>query len=143
MKETLHYLLMADHTMLKKALISSIRDTELTSGQPKVLDYLWEHDGAVQKDIAAACYIEPASLTSVLAGMENKGLIERKALNGNRRSLYVYMTENGKQYAKRIQNEFSVIEEKYLNVFTTEEKDQLCELLSKLCKNIKLEEGMK
>ena len=64
--ETLHYLLLADHLTFQKLLMTRIRDTGLTPGQPKVLDYLRCHDGAVQKDIAAACRIEPATITSVL-----------------------------------------------------------------------------
>ena len=65
--KSIHYLLMADHFMVQKALLSQIKDTELTMGQPKVLDYLKDHDGACQKDIAAGCHIEPASITAVLA----------------------------------------------------------------------------
>ena len=78
MQETFHYLLMSDHLMIQKALISSVKDTGLTSGQPKVLDYLLRHDGAIQKEIAIFCHIEPASLTAILNGMENKGYIKRK-----------------------------------------------------------------
>lgn len=137
MKETLHYLLMADHSMLQKALIASIKDTGLTSGQPKVLDYLLVHDGAVQKDIAAACHIEPASLTSILNGMESKHLIERKLQNGNRRSSYVFLTKTGREYAKRLEKEFAEIEEKALDGFETEEKEYICDLLSRLCENMK------
>lgn len=96
MQETLHYLLMSDHQMIQKALVSSVKDTGLTPGQPKVLDYLLHHNGAIQKEIAISCHIEPASLTAILNGMENKGYIERKSLNNNRRSLHVYLTETGK-----------------------------------------------
>ena len=67
---TLHYYLMADHSLFHKALFASIKSTGLTSGQPKVLDYLADNDGAVQKDIAAGCCIEPATLTNLLNGME-------------------------------------------------------------------------
>ena len=73
MQETLHYLLMSDHLMVQKALVASVKDTGLTPGQPKILDYLLHHDGAIQKDIAMFCHIEPASLTSILNGMEKKG----------------------------------------------------------------------
>ena len=45
MKESLHYLLMSDHLMVQKALLNRIKDTGLTSGQPKILDYLMHHDG--------------------------------------------------------------------------------------------------
>lgn len=136
MKETLHYLLMADHSMLQKALIASIKDTGLTPGQPKVLDYLLVHDGTVQKDIAAACHIEPASLTSILNGMENKNLIERKEQNGNRRSSYVFLTKTGREFAKRLEKEFTKIEEAALKGFEMEEREQLSGLLSRLCENM-------
>lgn len=77
MNKSLHYLLMADHLIFNKNLLLRIKNSELTPGQPKVLDYLIYHDGAVQKDIAESCHIEPATITSVLAGMEKSGLIMR------------------------------------------------------------------
>lgn len=114
MQETFHYLLMSDHLMIQKALISSVKDTGLTSGQPKVLDYLLRHDGAIQKEIAIFCHIEPASLTAILNGMENKGYIKRKTAESNRRSLHVYLTESGKRYADRLNLEFARIESQAL-----------------------------
>ena len=94
--ESIHYLLMSDHFLVQKSLLTSIKDSELTPGQPKILDYLQNHNGCVQKEIAKGCHIEPASITVILKGMESKGYIERKMLNGDRRSLYVFLTEKGK-----------------------------------------------
>lgn len=138
MKETLHYLLMADHLMFQKALLAGIKDTGLTSGQPKVLDYLKSHDGAVQREIATACHIEPATLTSLLLGMENNKLINRKMLNGNRRSLYVYLTDKGKALAKRVESEFGRIEEHALCGFTDEEKITLAAFLARMNENFSM-----
>lgn len=136
MEDKLHYLIMANHFIFQKMLFTGIKDTDLSLGQPKILDYLICHDGTVQKDIAAACHIEQASLTSVLNGMEKKGLIVRKTHNGNRRSLYVYLTEKGAGLAKRIADEFEEIEKKALNGFSDEEKKLLIKLLSEMYKNI-------
>lgn len=58
---TFHYLMMACHTKIQKKLYSRLKETGLTIGQPKILDYLKDNDGALQKDIAAACHIEPAT----------------------------------------------------------------------------------
>lgn len=80
MQETLHYLLMSDHLMIQKALVSSVKDTGLTPGQPKILDYLLHHDGAIQKEIAMFCHIEPASLTTILNGMEKKAISSENLL---------------------------------------------------------------
>ena len=89
MNDTLHYLLMADHALLQKILFANIRDSGLSLGQPKVLDFLKDHDGAVQKDIAKGCHIEPASLSTILTGMEKSGLITRETNENNRRNLYI------------------------------------------------------
>ena len=136
MKETLHYLLMFDHLMVQKALLSSVKDTGLTPGQPKILDYLLHHDGAIQKEIAIFCHIEPASLTSILNGMENKGYIERKNIDNNRRSLHVYLTEMGKRYADRLNLEFARIESEALKGFGEKDTQQLYDLLNRVYQNM-------
>lgn len=134
--ESLHYLLMINHLMLQRSLLINIKDTQLTLGQPKVLDYLKDHDGAIQKDIAIACQIEPATITSVLLGMENKGLIVRKTLNSNRRSLYVYLTDEGRSLANRVELEFNHIESKALLGFSEEEKSVLNALMVRIKNNM-------
>lgn len=132
MKESLHYLLMANHFMIQKALVTSVKDTGLTSGQPKVLDYLKDHNGAVQKDIAAGCHIEPASLTAILNGMETKGLFERRLCPDNHRFYNVYLTETGRLYVGRLENEFDTIESYALQNFSEADKEQLIEYLSRI-----------
>ena len=142
MKETLHYLLMANHFMFQKELIASVKDTKLTSGQPKVLDYLRNHDGAIQKEIAIACHIEPASLTAILSGMEEKGYIERRMKDGNRRSSHVYLTKKGNTYVNRLVQEFDKIESKALMGFSEEEKQDLQDLLTRVYENMIKKEGI-
>ena len=136
MDNTLHYLLMADHLILQRLLINAIKDTELTSGQPKVLDYLYSHDGAIQKDIAQNCCIEQATLTSVLAGMENKGLIERRMMNGNRRNLYVFLTDKGKELTERVEREFLRLEEAAFAGVDEHEKELAVRFLSRIKENL-------
>lgn len=136
MKETLHYLIMSDHQLIQKALVSSVKDTGLTPGQPKILDYLLHHDGAIQKEIAIFCHIEPASLTTILNGMEAKGYIERKNIDNNRRSLHVYLTETGKKYADRLDLEFAQIEKEALDGFSEAEAQQLHDFLSRVYQNM-------
>ena len=82
MEPNFHYQIMAAHTDLQKKVLNRLREAGLTAGQPKVLDYLQEHNGVNQKAIAAGCHMEPASVSSVLAGMEHAGLIRRQAEPG-------------------------------------------------------------
>ena len=56
MDDTLHYLIMANQMLVQKALLEQLKDTGLTIGQPKILDYLKDHDGSNQKEIAKDVY---------------------------------------------------------------------------------------
>lgn len=140
MENSIHHLIMANYLQFQKALISNIKNPELTSGQPKILEHLLFHEGAVQKEIAEACYIEPATLTSVLLGMEHKELVIRKNKDGNRRNLYVYLTDKGKKLAKQVVMQFEQIEKTALSGLSEQEIESLTEMLLKICKNTKNEE---
>ena len=52
MEGTFHYMLMANQALVHKKLLAYLKDTGLTIGQPKVLEYLSEHDGSNQTEIA-------------------------------------------------------------------------------------------
>ncbi|MBS5138207.1 MAG: MarR family transcriptional regulator [Clostridium sp.] len=127
---------MANQAVLHKKLLSNLKNTCLTLGQPKILDYLKDHDGASQKEIAAACYIEAASLTSILNRMEEKGMIERRMLNGNRRSFYIFMTPFGKELQEEVANSFSMLEEEAFRNIPKEKKEELIDLLLTIHNNL-------
>lgn len=124
-----HYLLMANQAIYQRKLMELLSDTGLTAGQPKVLDYLSLYDGASQKEIAAYCYIEPASLTSVLNGMEMKGLIERRRLNGNRRTFHIFLTEQGRVQTRRVREAFERIESETFRGYSGEEVEGFMRML--------------
>ena len=105
-KQSFHYLQYAVHMMIYKQLFAGLKDTGLSIGQPKVLDYLRDHDGAVQKDIAKGCFVEPASLSGLLDGMEKKGLLRRVANESSRRSVNVFLTSLGWEQVKRVEQVF-------------------------------------
>lgn len=133
---TFHYLLMAGHAIYNRKLMELLAGTGLTAGQPKVLDYLGGRDGASQKDIAAHCYIEAATLTSVLNGMEAKGLIERRRLNGNRRTFHIFLTDKGREMQQRVWKAFSEIEAETFDVMSGEESDHFMEMFSRLYEHL-------
>ncbi len=134
--ESLHYLLMKSHSVMQRKIYSEAQKIGLTSGQPKILDYLYEHEGSDQKTIAGYCEIEPATLGSILLRMEQKGLIERRQENGNRRSLFVYLTEKGKELCKNMHEIFIQKDEQASDGLSTDEINELKRLLSRICRNL-------
>ena len=136
MDESLHYLIMANQMLVQKALMERIKDTGLTIGQPKILDYLKTHDGSSQKEIAQACFLEAGSLTTILNKMEEKGLIERRILNGNRRTFHIFMTEEGEEKQKLIDKNFQQIEERALSGISEEEMEKFMSVSKKIYSNL-------
>ena len=140
MNDSFHYLSMANHMMVQKKLMEQLKDTGLTLGQPKVLDYLKDHDGASQKEIAAGCLIEAGSLTSILNRMEKQNMIERKNLNGNRRSFHIFLTDYGIELSESIEKSFLSLEQEVFSGISNAEKEQFLKIFEKLYKNTTKEE---
>lgn len=137
-KMAIHYILMKTHSMLsRKISYRAQKELGLTSGQPKVLDCLLDNEGSDQKTIASLCEIEQATLGSILMRMEKKGLIERKQMSGNRRSLYVYLTIEGKAVALKMQKIFEEEEKIALSLLSDEEIRQLNDMMNKMCKSMR------
>ena len=136
MDESLHYLIMANQMLVQKSQMDQIKDTGLTIGQPKILDYLKEHDGSNQKEIARACFLEAGSLTTILNKMEEKGLIERRMLNGNRRSFHIFMTEEGKRKQQMVDKAFKEIEQKALSGILEEEYERFLNIYKRIYSNL-------
>lgn len=136
MDDSLHYLIMANQMLVQRGLLERLKETGLTIGQPKVLDYLKDHDGSNQKEIAKACFLEAGSLTSILNRMEEKGLVERRMLNGNRRSFHVFLTESGKKNQKLVEEMFTEIEKDALDGISSEEFEAFMAVYQKIYENL-------
>ena len=131
MDKSLHYLAMANQQLIQKQLLERVKSAGLTLGQPKVLDFLKDHDGASQKDIAAGCFIEAASLTSILNVMEKKGLITLICQPGNKKNKYIHLTEAGEKIMEEIAVPLTEAEKEAFSALTQEEQDLLLPLLQK------------
>ena len=93
-----HYLMMISNAMFNREVVTELQKYGLTPGQPKVLDYLFDHDGAMQKEIALKTFTDVATLTGILTKMEEKGLIERK--NKKRKPPFFLYLPYGKRLGK-------------------------------------------
>lgn len=138
--ESLHYLLMNAHSNLSRYILLQAATLSLTPGQPKVLDFLQKVGEADQKTIAAYCEIEPATASSILLRMEQAGLIVRRQKPGNRRSLFVSLTEKGTVVAQAMDDIFHQAEEKALAGWKPEDIQTFKTLLTQLCAAFPLSE---
>ena len=142
MDRSFHYLLMATQSLFQRSVMAELNGSGLTAGQPKVLAHLGRHDGSVQKAIAAGCQIDPATLTGPLNRMEEKGLIRRCNEDGNRRSLHVYLTEQGWAKQREVRQTMERQSEVVQAGLSEEQRAQLLDCLYKVCANMTDMEGL-
>ena len=131
--EGLHYLLMKSQALFSLRVLSEISKIGLSSGQPKILDFLLQYGEADQKTIAAHCEIEQTTVGSILLRMESAGLVLRRQKEGNRRSLYVSLTSAGREKAEKLMNIFRGIEADATANLSVQEMETLNRLLSQIC----------
>ena len=141
MKPTYHYMLMTNHMLLQKKLLTDLKETELTAGQPKVLDYLQDHNGASQKELAEGCRIEPGFSDFYLKPHGRKGNGRAPDAGGNRRTYYIFLTEKGEKLLGIIQDKFKKLEETAFRGFSAEDRQQFMELFFHIYKNMTEEEA--
>ena len=119
------------HVMVVKALSAQrgaaypyLTQEGLSPGQPKILSYLIQHNQCRQKDLATYYNIEPATVSRLLANMEEKGLVQRESRQG----------------FARMQVHFAKIEKQELDGFSKEEEALLRSLLQRMYRNLTGEE---
>lgn len=125
MTHSFHHALMKAYCSFHRFVMEQAKTIGLTSGQPKILELLSERDGVEQKTIAAHCEIETATAGSILSRMESAGLIERRRHDGNRRSIFVYLTEDGRKAAAEVAKIFKECEERALKDIPADDREKL------------------
>ncbi len=138
MREQLIVSLLSASAAHQKSCWSGFRDLDLSPGQPKVLSRLRFQEGYLQKELAALCYVEPATMVVLLSNMEKRGMIRKEVdhVSGGKRAFRIYLTEEGRRLADEVDRVVDEIEEKGFTGFTEEEKDQLICLLGRLTENL-------
>ena len=116
----------------RKAGEDWIRERELSHEQSFVLGYLVRNPGAIQRDIAQTTRTSPASVSSLLQGLERRGLVERRAEGGDVRSKRVYATSAGIELIAGFDTAMAAAEETILAPLDQAERATLHALLTKI-----------
>lgn len=137
MENSIHYKLRECHTNCQKTIIGRIKEnTDLRPGEPKILEFLMEHEPCEQKQIAAGCSLDSASVTGILGRMEKRGLVKRENMNGNRRSLYVSMTDEGRRLSKVVEDAFLAVDNAAVKGMSEDEVSEFMRLLGIINNNL-------
>lgn len=133
--DTIHHQLLVAFGRSNHAMLSRTREYGLMPGQPKVLEYVAENEGCLQRDIAQACAMDRATVTGVLGRMEEAGLVTRTPKEGDRRALEVRLTDAGWLEAEHVACCGAEVDEIACADMTPEERDELSALLARVIAN--------
>ena len=86
LEDELHFQLLRSFHFSNRAIVAQTSQLKLMPGQPKILLYLLEHDGAMAKEITEGCVLDKSTVTSLLARMAQQELIVRHPHARDRRA---------------------------------------------------------
>jgi MarR family transcriptional regulator, repressor for mepA len=109
-----------------------IRSRELTHEQGFVLGYLVQNPGAIQREIARISRTSASSVSSLLQGLERRGLVERRTDDGDERSKRVYATPAGSELIAGFDAAMAAADDTILSPLTRAERATLHALLTKI-----------
>lgn len=136
MSVSLHTALVRTFHAQKNRIRPGMIEAGLSTGQPKILTYLSEHNNCMQKEIAGALDIEPATVSQILNNMEKSGLVRRSAPAERRRAENVSITEKGTVLLKKWELVCNEIEGISMEGFNPGEKEQFVGYLCRMYRNL-------
>ncbi|WP_448629111.1 MarR family winged helix-turn-helix transcriptional regulator [Cellulomonas soli] len=116
----------------RKAAEDWVRARDLTHEQGFVLGFLVDHPGTVQRDIAQVSRTSAASVSSLLQGLERRGLVERRTQPGDERSKRVAATPQGAELVAGFAEAMAAVDETILAPLDADERATLHTLLTKI-----------
>jgi DNA-binding MarR family transcriptional regulator len=113
--------------------LTIFEELALRPAEYAVLVLIEENPGRKQSEIALALGIKRANFVSLVDGLEARGLIERHAVETDRRANALHMTDEGRAFMERARTVHNELEGEFISrLGGVAERDQLLALLEKL-----------
>ncbi len=132
----------AVHKMCKVTLLHRYRISTALSGlniyrgQPEILEYLNDHGGCSQRELADFLGVTPASIATSLKRMSKAGFIKRTADKADRRINRMSLTEKGEATLKAGRAECDKVDRLMFSGFSDEEISVFSDMLSRIGENL-------
>jgi DNA-binding MarR family transcriptional regulator len=108
------------------------QDRDLSRQQGFALGFLVQNPGATQREIADMTRTSAASVSSLVQGLERRGLVERRTEEGDDRSKRVFATATGAELIAGFDAAMRDLEETILAPLDRDERATLHALLEKV-----------
>jgi DNA-binding MarR family transcriptional regulator len=113
---------------------NALRELDLTVPQYTVLLALSYTQGASGAQLARICLVTPQTMTTVLANLEAKGLIQRMPSAVHQKVLVTTLTRAGRALLKKADVKVRAVEDRLNAAFDADERATLTQLLARATK---------
>lgn len=131
----LAFLLVDAGRKLNDAYDLNMKPLGLTRSQWRVVAYVSRTPGVSQTELAESIECSRMAITSLLDRMQNKGLIERREVENDRRVRAVFLTDKGSALVRRMNKTAVRVLEQVFAGTTLADRQQLHQLLETLKAN--------
>lgn len=122
----------ATYKAMQRAIAELLSKEHLTQPQFIALRVIAKKGAMRMRKISDEMLVTPANVTGIVDRLEHKGLICRKAPQGDKRATIVELTDEGRAAQEAVALRYGKFMQRALQAFTSEEQDALRHLLEKL-----------
>ncbi|ANZ61414.1 hypothetical protein AYR62_08995 [Secundilactobacillus paracollinoides] len=109
-----------------------LRNLGLNNQQARLLKYVSEHPGTIQKDVAQFLNRQNATVTNMLKSLERQGYISRKIPDDNERQKQLYLEPKGEELITSINQVFEELEAQVVDAVPEKELAGLTKNLDRI-----------
>ncbi len=88
-------------TRINLSITTRVREIGLSVPQCDVLTTLTEREGISQQDLATRLYVTKGNISGLIDRLEAAKLVERRSIEGDRRSHAIFLTPQGRTLAEQ------------------------------------------
>lgn len=136
---TVHYghLIRILHWGMEQTITSALEQMDLTAAQGRILGYVaHRQEPPCPKDIEQTFHLSHPTVSGLLSRLEQKGFVELRADQQDRRCKRVYLLERGESCHERIEGLIGSYEAQLVRDFSPEERQQFIGFLRRAIQNL-------
>ena len=111
-------------------------ETGLHPGQPRLLQFIWDHPGCTQKEAADELDVTPASAAASLKRLEKAGLVLRQPDQKDTRRNQLFITDRGMAQMEENKRQFARLDERMFQGMSEEEVEAFRRACEKMFDNL-------
>lgn len=111
-------------------------DKGMHFGQPPVLEFIQDHPGCTQREIADHLRVSPPSIATSVKRMQRAGLLKKQADEEDMRRTRLFLTPKGEGAVGECRAAFDQVDQRMLAGFSEEEQQTLLDYLERMTENL-------